>query len=157
MFMQVGQSININDIEKGFKVVLFDNRKGEKDHNVKLVNDLRLTFNRIVRAGCVMTNNNSTAAPGDDTQYVRYHDTPHSMTGFKIENVNIFMEPSTDGKVGRVIAIIRPFGPRYVELRDKIENNPADHFKLLHTVDKEKNVYRVLAVAHDPKQSVFNL
>lgn len=153
MFMKIDKPVAINDVEEGFLVTLFDNRKGQKDHSIKTMHDLRLTFTRIIRNGYVTLFNQAPTGKNDDEQYVRFHDTPNSQSGFKIENVKINMSPNTEGKAGYVTAIIRPFGPCYVELRKAIENKEDLNFELVHTVDTNRNIHRVLSVAYKPRQA----
>jgi len=157
MFMKINEEVAVSDSEKGFRVVLFDNRKGGKDHGVKLATDLRQTFTRILRSGYVSTNHGTQSGVNADVEYCQFHEVPFPTTGFKIDEVRFHMGGSTDGKQGQVTAVIRPFGPKYRELRDAIDKKEEMEFKLCHTVDKEGKVFRVLNVSYKPRKAVVIL
>lgn len=157
MFMKINEEVAVNEGEKGFRVTLFDNRKGGKDHGVKLATDLRQTFTRVLRSGFVNTNHGTQHGVNADVEYCQFHEVPFTTTGFKIDEVKIHMANNSEGKQGHVTAVIRPFGPKYVELRKAIEANDEMNFKLCHTVDKEGKVFRVLNVSYKPRKASMAL
>ncbi len=98
MFMKINEEIAVNEGEKGFRVTLFDNRKGGKDHGVKLATDLRQTFTRVLRSGYVNTNHGTQQGVNADVEYCQFHEVPFTTTGFKIDEVKIHMANNSEGK-----------------------------------------------------------
>lgn len=157
MFMKVIKEITENDVHKGFQVVLFDNRKGGKDHNVKLATDLRRVFARIQRNGWVTTSTGYPEGVNDDVEFARFHDVRPETKGYKIENVKFEIENGSDGRVGVVSALITPFGPQFNTLREAITKRDEMNFSLCHLFDKTKAIYKVLSVGYKTRKPALAL
>lgn len=157
MFMKITNEIVENEIRKGFKVVLFDNRKGGKDHNVKIATDLRQAFARIQRDGWVAVNPNYPLAGNDDVEFARFHNVPPETRGYKIEDVKFEIESGSDGRMGVVTATITPFGPQYLQLREAIDKREEMNFSLAHLFDSSKAIYKVLAVIYKARKPALAL
>ena len=157
MFMKVINEVIENDIRKGFMVVLFDNRKGGKDHNVKISTDIRQVFARVQRDGWV-TSNPFHAMPGsDDVQFARFHNVPPECKGYKIEDVKFELVDNTEGRQGRVTARISPFGPQYLTLREALEKKEEMNFTLSHLYDQNKAIHKVLGVVYKARTPAMAL
>lgn len=157
MFMKITSEIVENEIRKGFKVVLFDNRKGGKDHNVKIATDLRQAFARIQRDGWVAVNANYPLGGNEDVEFSRFHNIPPETRGYKIENVKFEIENGSDGRMGVVTAIITPFGPQYLQLRDAIDKREEMNFSLSRLIDKHHAIYKVLGVIYKARKPALAL
>lgn len=158
MFMQILNEVKLGEHEKGFKVMLFDNRKGGKDHSIKLSRDINLVFSRLVRGAGFVTSDKGWSPQGNPDQvYANYFDTPHQICGFKIEDLKFDIAKGDDGKRGCVTAIIRPFGPKYVELRDKLRKQDEMDFVLCQITNSQGEVHQVVRVSHQPKVETMML